>query len=64
MKVLFPLARAGSGSDIFTYNLVSGLHKSSVHADIQYLPGWSGYYPPLMGKLCNQTVYDVIHANS
>lgn len=63
MKIIFPLAKAGSGSDIFTYNLVSGLNNSSIQADIQYLPKWSGYVPSIMGKLCNPSNYDTIHAN-
>jgi glycosyltransferase involved in cell wall biosynthesis len=64
LKIIFPLAKAGSGSDIFTYNLVSGLNNSSIHADIQDLPKWSGYIPSFMGKMCNSTGYDIIHANT
>ncbi|KAF5083742.1 D-inositol-3-phosphate glycosyltransferase [anaerobic digester metagenome] len=64
MKILFPLAKAGSGSDIFTYNLVSGLNNSSIHADIQYLPNWSGYIPSFMGKMCKSAGYDIIHSNT
>ena len=63
MKVLFPLIQAGSGADVFTHNLVSGLKQSSLAADIQHLPGWSGYIPPIMGKLCNSEGYDIIHSN-
>ena len=64
MNILFPLVRAGSGSDIFTYNLVSGLNNLSVHADVQYLPGWTGYVPSLMGRICRPEGYDLIHANT
>jgi len=64
MKILFPLIQAGSGSDIFTSNLVSSLNTSSVTADIQYLPSWSGYIPSLAGRLCNSSGYDIIHANT
>lgn len=64
MKILFPLAKAGSGSDIFTYNLVSGLNNSSIQADIQYLPNWSGYIPSFRGKRCKSAGYDIIHANT
>lgn len=64
MNILFPLAQAGSGSDIFTYNLVSGLNNSSIQADIQYLPRWSGNVPSFMGKMCKPVGYDVIHANT
>ena len=58
------MVKAGSGSDIFTYNLVSGLNKSSVIADIHYLPAWSGYIPTIQGRICNPSGYDIIHANS
>ena len=64
MNILFPLVRAGSGSDIFTYNLVSGLKNLSEHADIQYLPGWTGYVPSLMGRICRPEGYDLIHSNT
>lgn len=64
MNILFPLAQAGSGSDIFTYNLVSGLNNSSIQADIQYLPRWSGYVPSFMGKMCKSAGYDIVHANT
>ena len=64
MNILFPLVRAGSGSDIFTYNLVTGLNNLSVHADVQYLPGWTGYVPSLMGRICRPEGYDLIHANT
>lgn len=64
MNILFPLAKAGSGSDIFTYNLVSGLNNSSIHADIQYLPNWSDLFPPLMRRFCKPAGFDIIHANS
>lgn len=63
MNILFPLIKAGSGADVYTYNLVSGLNASSHAADIQRLPGWSGYIPPIMGKLCNSEGYDIIHSN-
>lgn len=63
-KILFPLIQAGSGSDIFTYNLVSGLNNLSVHADVQYLPGWTGYVPSLMGRICRPEGYDLIHSNT
>lgn len=64
MNVLFPLTKAGSGSDIFTYNLASGLRTSSHGVDLKFLPGWSGLFPPIMGKLCNTSECDVIHANT
>jgi glycosyltransferase involved in cell wall biosynthesis len=64
MKILFPLVSAGSGSDVFVRNLVSGLTHTSVSAGIQYLPSWSGYSPYLAGKLCNLSGYEVIHANT
>lgn len=64
MKILFPLAKADSGSDVFTYNLVSGLNNSSIRADIQNLPKWSGYIPSIMGKMCKPAGYDIIHANT
>ncbi|QXO93557.1 glycosyltransferase family 4 protein [Methanospirillum purgamenti] len=64
MKILFPLAQADSGSDVFTYNLVSGLNNSSIQADIQNLPRWSGYVPSFMGKICKSAGYDIIHANT
>jgi len=64
LKILFPLSQAGSGSDIFTYNLVFGLNTPSIQAEIQYLPKWSGYIPSFMGKMCNSTGYDIIHANT
>lgn len=63
-KILFPLIQAGSGSDIFTYNLIFGLNNSSIHADVQYLPRWSGYVPSVMGKICKSEGYDIIHTNS
>jgi hypothetical protein len=64
LNILFPLAQAGSGSDIFTYNLFSGLNNSSIQADIQYHPRWSGNVPSFMGKMCKPVGYDVIHANT
>lgn len=64
MKILFPLAKADSGSDVFTYNLVSGLNNSSIQADIQYLPKWSGYVPSIMKKICKTTGYNIIHSNT
>lgn len=64
MNILFPLTQAGSGSDVFTNNLVSGLNNSSIKAEIQYFPKWSGYVPSIMGKLCKSAGYDIIHANS
>jgi glycosyltransferase involved in cell wall biosynthesis len=64
LKVLFPLIKAGSGSDIFTYNLASGLNNSSVTAGIQYLPSWSGYIPSLASRLYNLSEYDIIHSNT
>ncbi|PWR72837.1 glycosyltransferase family 4 protein [Methanospirillum lacunae] len=64
MKILFPLLSAGSGSDVFTLNLVFGLNKSSVNAEIQYIPSWSGYIPSFAGRLCNSSGYDIIHANT
>lgn len=63
-KILFPLIKAGSGSDIFTYNLVSGLMDSSIQANIQYFPRWAGYHPSVMGKMCDTSQYDLIHANT
>ncbi|MDX8551859.1 glycosyltransferase family 4 protein [Methanospirillum sp. J.3.6.1-F.2.7.3] len=64
MKILFPLTRAGTGTDIFTDNLASGLRKLTHTADMKFLPGWSGFIPPVMGKLCDTSTYDLIHANS
>ncbi len=64
MKILFPLVPSGSGSDVFTSNLVSGLNTSSVTADIQYLPSWSGLTPSLAGRLCDSSGYDIIHSNT
>jgi glycosyltransferase involved in cell wall biosynthesis len=63
-KILFPVIQAGSGTDIFTYNLVSGLNATSMTAIIQYIPGWSGYIPPIMGKWCNTKDINIIHANT
>ncbi len=64
LKILFPLLKAGSGSDIFTNNLVTGLQNSSIQTGIQYIPKWSGFFPLIMGKLCKSAGYDIIHANS
>lgn len=64
MRILFPLTKAGSGSDIFTSNLVSGLKRSAITADIEYFPKWAGYFPPIMGKMCPSGGCDIIHANT
>ncbi len=64
MNILFPLIRARSGSDVFTYNLVAGLKKTSIHANIQYLPSWSGYIPTISRKFCDTSDYNLIHANT
>ena len=64
MNILFPLIKAGSGSDIFTCNLVSGLNKRLVKNKILFLPGWSGVYPPVAGYLCNSSGYDILHTNT
>lgn len=63
-NILFPIIQAGSGSDIFTYNLVSGLKKASIPATIKYLPSWSGYLPSFSKKFCDTYGYDLIHANT
>jgi len=55
---------AGSGSDVFTENLINGLHKLSISADIKLIPRWSGFYPPLAKKHCFLSNSDIIHANT
>lgn len=63
-KILFPLIKAGSGSDIFTNNLQSGLKKLSIVADIQYIPHIYGIFPTLAGKKCDYSGCDIIHTNT
>ncbi len=64
MKILFPLIKAGTGSDIFTYNLLSGLKNRSISADIQSLPKLSGYCLPLSSLYCNTKGYDLLCTNT
>ena len=64
MNVLFPLVTAGSGSDIFTMNLASGLTASKINTDIHYLPSWAGFLPSFASHLCDSSKFDIIHANT
>ncbi|PWR72909.1 glycosyltransferase family 4 protein [Methanospirillum stamsii] len=64
MQIIFPLIKAGSGSDVFTYNLVTGLKKTSITTNIKYLPLWSGYIPYLSRLFCDTSEYDLIHSNT
>ena len=64
MKILFPLIKSGSGTDIFTSNLVSGLNKQKINSTINLLPGWSGFYPNIAGRRCNLSGYDIVHVNT
>lgn len=64
MNILFPVVKTGSGGDIFTDNLVTGLNQASINAATQTIPSWSGYFPSIAGKFCKSTGYDIIHSNT
>lgn len=64
MNILFPLIKAGSGSDIFSHNLVSGLKNSSINANIQNFPFWTVFFPQIANKLQKLKDFDLIHTNS
>jgi glycosyltransferase involved in cell wall biosynthesis len=64
MKILFPLIRAGSGSDIFTANLISGLKKKSISAQIYNTYPWSVLVPAVTMKMMGAQDYDIIHGNT
>lgn len=64
MKILFPLIKAGSGSDIFIDNLRKGLNNADISSTIQYFPQWSGFIPLINRFTLDTTGFDVVHSNT
>ena len=64
MKIWFPTIRTNTGSDIYVSNLVSGLVKRGIEAEITWFPHKYELFPNLLkrAKLPERT--NLIHANS
>ncbi|OEY93166.1 hypothetical protein BJI46_04795 [Acinetobacter qingfengensis] len=60
----FPTIRTGSGSDVFTEQLVNGLNKQGVLAEISWLPHHAEYLPWLVHKPQKPDWANIVHINS
>ncbi len=68
MKVLIPVIRGNSGSDVYSRYLGDALCKINVPVDVEYLPHYIGLLPYIgkglllwMGRL---KTYDLVHTNA
>ncbi|MBD1390558.1 glycosyltransferase family 4 protein [Neiella sp. HB171785] len=64
MKVCFKLIEAGSGSDVWTYNMAKSLQAFGVDTQVDLLPHHYQYYPDLIGSAMAKTDADIVHTNS
>jgi len=64
MKILFPLIKAGSGSDAYTYRLAKALEKRNIPCEITKIAGKYELFPRLASRKIKQRGNVIIHANS
>lgn len=64
MKVVFPLIKADSGSDVWTYNLAGALNKKGIEIEIKKFPHNYQYYPYFLSWKKSTFKADIVHANS
>lgn len=62
--VWFPAIRTGSGTDIFTEQLVHELNKHGVRAEISWLPHHAEYLPWIVPKPVKPNWANLIHVNT
>ena len=62
--IWFPTIRTESGSDIFTEQLVNGLQKHNIRAEITWLPHHAEYLPWLVKKPQKPNWANIVHINS
>ena len=64
MKIIFPLIKAGSGSDAYTYRLAKALGKRNIPCDIVEIPGKYELFPRLASRKIKKQDEAIIHANT
>jgi glycosyltransferase involved in cell wall biosynthesis len=64
MKIVFPLIKAGSGSDAYTYRLAKALGKRNISCDIIEIPGKYELFPQLALRKIKKQGEEIIHANT
>lgn len=64
MKICFKLIKAGSGSDVWTYNMAKSLQTFGVDTQVELLPHHYQYYPDLISAAMAKTDADIVHTNS
>jgi glycosyltransferase involved in cell wall biosynthesis len=64
MKISFQFTYAGSGSDVWTYNIAEQLKKSGIDTDVQVFPHHFQHYPYLLQLMKKKCDADIIHTNS
>ncbi|PWK84786.1 glycosyltransferase family 4 protein [Fulvimonas soli] len=62
--VWFPAIRAGSGADIYTRRLASGLERMGIRTQVDWLPSRAEYAPWTVRPLSPPPWADVVHVNS
>jgi glycosyltransferase involved in cell wall biosynthesis len=65
MKISFKFTQAGSGSDIWTFNIAQQLRKYGIDTEVQVFPKHFQFYPYLLRPIgAAKTDADIIHTNS
>lgn len=64
MKISFPFTFAGSGSDVWTYNIAEQLKINGIDTEVTVFPKHFQYYPYLLKSQYDAKDADIVHTNS
>lgn len=62
--IWFPTVKTHTGTDVFTIDLVEGLNKKGIRAEIYWLPHHAEYAPFLTKKITPPEWANIVHVNS